>query len=113
METLSVEEIYHAIALHMARAINGPWATATLYAEIEEEDNGLFYGRYRETEGAQEEKFFDPHYEVLDLFVALRQQLHRPGTEPWQKATFTLDRSGQFTLDFDYPPDGAPRPARP
>lgn len=103
--TLSVEELYHQIARHIMRAIEGPWTTATLYAEIEEEDNGLFYGRYKETEQAREEKFFDPHFEVLDLFVALRQQLHKPGTAPWQKASFTLDRSGRFTLDFIYPPE--------
>ena len=42
--TLSVEELYHQIARHIMRAIEGPWTTATRYAEIEEEYNGLFYG---------------------------------------------------------------------
>ena len=47
-----------------------------------------------------------------DLFLSLGALMEEAGHPRWQKATFTLDRSGHFTLDFTYPPEGTPPPKR-
>ena len=110
--THSVEQLYTIIAQGLVRSLPDEWQEARLTFEWIAEDVIEDSASY-EDGGVTRYVALDPAGpDYPDLLIELARKMDEAGHPRWQKATFTLDRSGQFTLDFDYPPDGAPRPAR-
>lgn len=101
-----IEEIYQAIGNFIVRSIDDDWETATIYAEIESDDNGLTYGRYTTKESTDESLFFRAGASMYFAFDELRKRMRKPGTAPWTKARFVLQRDGKFDLQFEYPDQG-------
>ena len=111
---LSVEELYPIIARSLMRCLPEAWRDVTLIYEWVDSDVTRSHAFLHNPSGKKEYIRLRPAGEDLeDALMELARKMDEAGHPRWQKATFTLDRSGQFTLDFDYPPDGAPRPARP
>jgi hypothetical protein len=100
------ERIYQAMGQFIVDAIPEEWLSATAYAEIEEDDNGLTYGRYVPAAAPESIRDFDAAAELYLAFDELRRRFRKPGYAPWSKAQFTLQRNGHFDLDFTYPDDG-------
>ena len=103
LSDVPIEEIYREMGNFIVRATDDEWSSAILYAEIEEDDNGLTYGRYNTETVSDYSLNFDTDYTVYFAFDELRTRLHKPGQAPWTKARFILQRTGKFDLEFDYP----------
>ena len=99
----SVEDIYQQIAGYIVESIDDDWSVAWVCVEIEEDDNGLTYDRYR-TADTDGDLSFKAGHEVYELFDALRRMLKRPSEKPWRFAKFTPEPSGKFHIDFEYEP---------
>ena len=99
----SVEQLYQALGQFVVDAIPEGWLSATACAEIEEDDNGLTYGRYIPAATPATERSFKTGYRWYFAFDELRRRFHKPGHAPWVKARFTLYQNGHFDLDFTYP----------
>ena len=99
----SVEDIYQQIAGYIVESIDDDWSVAWVCAEMEEDDNGLTYDRYR-TADSDGDLSFKAGHEVYELFDALRRMLKRPSEKPWRFAKFTPEPSGKFHIDFEYEP---------
>lgn len=97
------EEIYQAMGQLIVDAIPEAWLSATAYAEIEEDDNGLTWGGYVPTAAPDQQRDFDSDYRCYLMFDELRRRTQKPGHAPWVKARFTLQPDGHFDLDFTYP----------
>lgn len=99
------EEIYQVIGHFIADAIPEAWLSATVYAEIEEEDHGLTFGVYVPAVAPDSIRDFAAGAELYLAFDELRRRLRKPGQVPWVKAQFTVQRDGRFDLEFTYPED--------
>ncbi len=99
-----IERIYQLLGNAISSAISEPWETASLYAEIESEESGLIYGRYKTHATATETRGFDAEEEVYYAFNELRRRLIHDGEEPWTQAHFALQANGTFNLSFTYGP---------
>lgn len=100
------ERIYQAMGQFIVDAIPEEWLSATAHAEIEEDDNGLTYGRYVPAAAPESIRDFEADYRCYLMFDELRRRTRKPGYAPWIKARFTLQRNGHFDLDFTYPDAG-------
>jgi hypothetical protein len=99
-----IEQIYQLLGNAVVNSIREPWETASLYAEIEAEDSGLIYGRYKTADTSDESCTFDSDEDVYFAFNELRHRLQRDGAEPWTLAHFALRSNGSFDLSFEYGP---------
>jgi len=100
------EAIYRAMGQLIVDAMPEAWLSATACAEIEEDDNGLTWGRYVPAAAPDQQRDFDPDYRCYLMFDELRRRTRKPGHAPWVKARFTLQLDGHFDLDFTYPDAG-------
>lgn len=100
---VAIEAIYQELGSYIVQAIGDDWQTAILYAEIEDEDSGLLYGRYTTESSKDFSLSFDADYTVYLAFEELRERFQKPGHALWKKAEFTLYRNGKFALNFEYP----------
>jgi len=98
-----IEAIYQIMGSLVAETITDDWKSATVYAEINEDDNGLTYGRYVPTAAPDTLRSFKTGYRWYFIFDELRRRFHKPGHAPWVKARFMLYPDGHFDLDFTYP----------
>ena len=98
-----IETIYQELGSYIVRTIDDEWQSAILYAEIEDDDSGLIYGRYTTQTSQDFSLSFDADYTIYVAFDELRQRLQKPSFTPWTKAEFTLHRNGKFDLNFEYP----------
>lgn len=100
-----VEAAYQALGDYVVRQIDDDWEVAWLVAEIETDEGGYTFGRYKATlEPNAAVRSFRTDASVYETFDEIRTLLRKPGEEPWTRAVLTLRRSGQFNLDFDYGP---------
>lgn len=98
-----IEAIYQAMGQLVVAEIPEAWLSATAYTEIEEDDNGLTYGRYVPAVAPDAVRCFDTSYRWYFAFDELRRRMKKPGYALWVKARFTLQADGHFDLDFTYP----------
>lgn len=103
MDTQIAERIYRELGQFVFDHIQDEWAMAWVVAEIEFDDAGTTYGRYKRTmESTSEVLQFDTDDKVFDLFDELRQALKDPQHGHFTQAVFTVSRQGKFTIDFSY-----------
>jgi hypothetical protein len=98
----SVEDLHHAIGDFIMQAVGDDWQTATIVAVIEADDNGRTSGRSTTGPDGTQATFEADHRMYL-AFDELRRRMRTPDEQPWTKATFSLERSGKFDLEFEYP----------
>ena len=99
----AAEKVYEGLGNYVADRAGDEWALAWLVAEIEFEDAGTTYGRYKTTMGATDEVHqFDTDHEAYHLFAELREATRHPEHGPFTQAVFTVSRDGAFTIDFEY-----------
>jgi len=103
LSDISIDRMYQIIGQLIVDALPEKWQHAAAYAEIEEDDNGLIYGRYLPIGVVAKECSFSAADELYFLFDEIRHRMHKPGHAPWVKARFTLYPDGHFDLDFTYP----------
>lgn len=109
LSAMPVDEIYRRIADFIVRAIDGEWVTATLYAEIREDDHGKTYGRYTTQQVTDESLYFRTDYTMYLAFDELRRRMRKAGEPPWTQAAFVLRRDGKFDVQLRYPDHGTRR----
>lgn len=85
------------IAKAIIDAISEDWLTATAYAGIEEDDNGLTSGKYISAAKPDSINYFDPPLEIYLAFDELRRRMRRPDAAPWVKACFSSSQMGILT----------------
>lgn len=104
LATMPIEAIYQYLGGAVVGGIDGAWETASIYAEIEDDQGGMIYGRYKTATDEAETRSFEPADEVYYAFDELRRRMRRPDAEPWTTAHFMVSRSGAFDLRFGYGP---------
>lgn len=102
-DDLSMEQLYSVIASQTVANLPDGWQEATAIAEIEEDDNGLVKAMYIDKGGQPQSARFQSAYRVYSAFDRIRDIVQEPDEPKWIKAVFTLQNSGQFTLNFSYP----------
>lgn len=109
----SVEDLYPVIGRSLLRCLPEGWQEARLSYEWPDADVTRLRAFVTDRSGEERSISVRPAGpELSDALMELARKMDEAGHPRWQKATFTLDRSGRFTLDYDYPPEGEPPPAR-
>ncbi len=97
----SKEALYHAIGNAVAERIEDTWTKARVTFEVLEEDvHGMECVYEAAPPGGQ--KTFVGGLALYHFFLELRQIMADEGSGSWRKATFELEASGKFDLDFGY-----------
>lgn len=104
LHDVPIEDLYQAIGEFIFNAIPEEWESASLYAEIEDDDSGTTYGRYKTAATADESLSFDTDYRIYLIFDELRRRTRQPNQPAWTLARFALRRDGSFDLSFEYGP---------
>lgn len=100
-----VEAAYQALADYVAAAIDDDWTVAWLVAEIESDEGGYTFGRYRKTPEANGPvRSFKTDASVFEVFDRLRTLLRNEDEDAWTRAVFTIRNTGRFNLELDYEP---------
>lgn len=102
-DDLSIEQLYSVIAYETMPNLPDGWQEAKVFAEIEDDDNGLIHGSFTDVRGETQWIDFESAHRIYYAFDRIRELVHKPGEAKWTKAVFTLQNSGQFTLNFSYP----------
>jgi hypothetical protein len=103
LSDVPVEALVQELGNIIVRSVADDWETASLYAEIEDDEGGAIYGRYTTRESTDESLVFDAGSEAYLIFDELRRRMEKPGAPRWTAARFTVKRDGDFNLDVSYP----------
>jgi hypothetical protein len=92
-------ELYQAIGQALVEELPDGWRSVevscymiTVFTE--------FHGWYT-TESGEKVSFEVPD-DLFDYFAELRDLLYEPGKGAWLSATFRMDNTGKFSVDYDY-----------
>jgi hypothetical protein len=98
-----VDALVQELGNMIVQSVQEDWETASLYAEIEDDEGGAIYGRYTTRDSTDESLMFDTGSEAYLIFEELRRRMEKPGAPMWTVARFTVKRDGSFNLDVSYP----------
>ncbi|ALM73341.1 hypothetical protein D8T51_13770 [Vibrio vulnificus] len=96
----SVENLYLTIAQSIVNSIDDDWSISIIRAELTE-GSIEFQSEYIPTLSPEQPKYFDVPFEIFEAF----EELHAvtSGTDNnWNRATFSLEPSGSFNIDFEW-----------
>lgn len=98
----TLERLYARLARSIVAGIDGPWVSATVRAEAAGRKVRRFGGMYVTQDGAPPRRLpVGPDARVaLARARKLQEATGKPG---WIAATFTLDPSGTFSMNLEYP----------
>ncbi|PCM43910.1 immunity protein YezG family protein [Marinobacter sp. ANT_B65] len=96
----TVDELYHEIAQGIVDAIDGEWQSAEVNFEYTG-DSGEFDCVYVK-EGGEQNLDFDVEFPTYKAFKAIHEITTEGGSNPWNRAKFVLERSGKFSIDFEW-----------
>lgn len=97
----NINSIYHSIASAIVSNIDDGWVEATLKAELYG-DATKFKGFYFSDERKVNKRFFKISHQLFDFFEELHLILTEGGVSKWNRATFTLEPTGKFNIDFEW-----------
>ena len=95
-----IEPFYRQLADGVASAIKTPWQTATVEA-IFYTQSIAFNGEYW-VAGDPVPKSFEVELNIVRVFRKLREKFNQAGKMPWGQATFHLESSGKFNMNWNY-----------
>ena len=96
----TVDEIYNSLAKGIVDQLSSEWETAWINAKVLDDAAGVD-GEYR-VEGADKVSYFNVKDEAFDDFEELHQITTEGGSNRWNRAKFILERSGKFSIDFEW-----------
>lgn len=115
LETRKMQDLYQLISQKLNDIIPCEWAKVYLYAEVLDDSTMvLFHFRTPENNQIIYSQDIPSHYnvskdifktllrELRELFEELRTEHRNNNDDVWTNLTLTLDRSGEFQLDYNY-----------
>ena len=103
MNYSNAEDIYRELGQYVFDNAGDGWKLAWIAAEIEHDDAGRTYARFKKTLGpTQDIDTLDTDSTVYDLFNRLREVIKHPDHSPFTSAVFTIDWEGAFDIDLGY-----------
>ncbi|WP_406621453.1 antitoxin YezG family protein [Bacillus atrophaeus] len=117
METEKMGELYQKIAEQINEIIPSEWEKVALYAEILDDSSEVYF--FFTTPQNQEYIYSHSHdipehfnvnediydellYELHDYFEELRNEFKTNNEDLWTNLTLHLERSGKFSIEYDY-----------
>ncbi|MDI6685537.1 TIGR01741 family protein [Bacillus subtilis] len=115
METKKMQDLYQLISQKLNDIIPCEWTKIYLYTEVLDDSTMvLFHFRTLENNQIIYSQDIPSHYnvskdifktllrELRELFEELRTEHRNNNDDVWTNLTLTLDRSGEFQLDYNY-----------
>ena len=115
LETKKMQDLYQLISQKLNDIIPCEWTKIYLYAEVLDDSTMvLFHFRTLENNQIIYSQDIPSHYnvskdifktllrELRELFEELRTEDRNNNDDVWTNLTLTLDRSGEFQLDYNY-----------
>jgi hypothetical protein len=100
-----IEEVYQQIADLINATLDDTWSKAWIRARLHE-DNAefdLLYQKDVQSEPLQFNEAASPVIgKIYKSFKEMREMFKLSGKPLWHTATFTLESTGRFKLDFEY-----------
>ncbi|EKO3998121.1 immunity protein YezG family protein [Vibrio cincinnatiensis] len=96
---MTVDDLYLTIAQDIVDAIDDQWSSA-IVVFYREEDAGEFECMYKK-DGSDREHDFVVSYDAYKAFEELHQITTEHEHNTWNRAIFTLQPTGDFSIDFD------------
>ncbi|QPK89545.1 antitoxin YezG family protein [Bacillus velezensis] len=115
MDTQKMGELYQRIANQINEMIPSEWEKVYLYAEILEDSSEVYF--YFNIPGeseflyshnipdhfnVSEDIYDDLLIELQESFEELREEYKENNPQIWTNLTLNLDRTGQFSIDYNY-----------
>ncbi|AGF28724.1 MULTISPECIES: antitoxin YezG family protein [Bacillus] len=115
MDTPKMGELYQRIANQINEMIPSEWEKVYLYAEILEDSSEVYF--YFNIPGeseflyshnipdhfnVSEDIYDDLLIELQESFEELREEYKENNPQIWTNLTLNLDRTGQFSIDYNY-----------
>lgn len=95
------------------RLLPAGYDRAVFLGKVYEQSTGFVYyareestGEYKSAEGLIREGYFDSRRrsDVYSRMCSIMRRTRNRMTQPFESFTFCVDRSGKFTIDYDYRP---------
>jgi hypothetical protein len=96
----TIDEIYLGIAQAIVDSIEGKWDVAKV--EVEYIVNTAEFDCVYVDANSKAEKDFDVGYQMYKDFKELHGITTEGGSNPWNRASFTLNPDGEFSIDFKW-----------
>ena len=95
-----IKHIPQQLGQYLYQQINEPWLEAQLILDCEDE-NQLECKAHYQTEDDENEQPITVTDEIVDLFKQVFESATKHQPENWTRAIFTINRQGQFNLNFE------------
>ncbi|MFK3857883.1 DUF600 domain-containing protein [Pseudoalteromonas rhizosphaerae] len=95
-----IKNIPQQLGQYLYQQINEPWLEAQLILNCEDE-NVLECKAHYQTAADTSEQPITVTDEIVDLFNTLFEKATQHQPENWTRAIFTINRQGQFNLNFE------------
>ncbi|MCY8486949.1 antitoxin YezG family protein [Bacillus atrophaeus] len=115
METPKMGDLYQRIANQINEIIPSEWENVYLYAEILDDSSEVYFyfnipgeneflysHNIPEHFDVSEDIYDDLLIELQESFEELRQEYNENNPQIWTNLTLKLDRTGQFSIDYNY-----------
>lgn len=103
MVAQSIDEIYKNIAQNIVDSAPDVWTEASIDVERDADDAIELGGGYRtDTNDFVSFKFRNFDRRIIRDFHELHAITTEGGSNPWNRAKFTLYSSGKFSIDFEW-----------
>ncbi|AZI45997.1 MULTISPECIES: antitoxin YezG family protein [Bacillus] len=115
METEKMGILYQKIAEQINEIIPSEWEKVALYAEILDDSSEVYFffttpqnqeyiysHDIPEHFNVDEDIYDELLYELHDYFEELRDEFKTNNEDLWTNLTLHLERSGKFSIDYDY-----------
>ncbi|MCF2902728.1 antitoxin YezG family protein [Pseudoalteromonas sp. OFAV1] len=96
---MTIDDIYAKIAHNISNTIENDWAVASIDCELSE-GAGRFKCVYKEDNDSVVDYDFDISFKTFEAFENLHKITTERGENNWNRAKFTLYRTGKFNVDF-------------
>ena len=99
----TVDEIYNSIAQNILDNTPNGWTEAVIDVERDADDAIELGGGYKtDTDDFVSFKFRNFDRRIIKDFHELHAITTEGGSNPWNRAKFTLEPSGKFSIDFEW-----------
>ena len=102
-----IKNIPQHLGQYLYQQINEPWLEAQLILNCEDENVLECTAHYQTADDASEQPITVTD-EIVGLFNTLFKNATKHQPENWTRAIFTINRQGQFNLNFERDNDDSP-----
>lgn len=110
----AMEPLYAQIAQLLLRVLPPSWQSTLVEFVWVAPHVSESSATYEDAKGGESAySTWDIGDDLDDLFLSLGALMEEAGHPRWEKALYSLERNGTFTVDFTYPDQEIARPSRP